>query len=422
MMSKSSTASTRPASSASARVSKAARTASWPDPDGDLYVGGIGSTGDWQQNGTKWYGLQKLRWNGDVPFEMLHVRPGRTDGGHGIEIEFTKPLAEGHGTTPRGYRLRQWTYEPTSDYGGPKIDLRDLRIDGVTVSPDRRGVYLQLAEDTPLREGYVVHVTLRDTGEDTIRGENDALPWSTEAWYTLNKLPTRAASFAVEPGAKGAGDDGRKRLRNAIRRHRRKCPAELARLQARRHSRAMAGERRHPDAHRRRRGRSRHNRHLRELRPAPRMEHRRGSGNSGVIYGIAEEGPHTGATYETGLEMQVLDDERHPDGRTNGRDRLAGALYDLVDVPDPSPVKPAGEWNHVRIVVNNGRIEHYLNGEKIVDLRKGSPDWQQRLAASKFADWPRFAQVDDGHIGLQDHGDGRPLPRHPREAAGLTLR
>ena len=127
-------------------------------------------------------------------------------------------------------------------------------------------------------------------------------------------------------------------------------------------------------------------------------------GNSGVFYGIAEEGEHTRVPYTTGLEMQLLDDDRHPDGR-NGRDRLAGALYDLIDVPDPSPVRPVGEWNDSRVLVQGDRIRHFLNDRVVADVTLGSDEWNELLANSKFAEWPRFAKVRDGHIGLQDHGD-----------------
>lgn len=126
--------------------------------------------------------------------------------------------------------------------------------------------------------------------------------------------------------------------------------------------------------------------------------------NSGIIYRIAEEGEHTQATYTTGLEMQILDDERHPDAKA-GRDRWAGSLYDILEVPDPSPANPAMEWNTARVLLKDGRIQHFLNGELVADLQMGSDEWDKALGASKFADWPRFAKESEGHIGLQDHGD-----------------
>jgi hypothetical protein len=122
-------------------------------------------------------------------------------------------------------------------------------------------------------------------------------------------------------------------------------------------------------------------------------------GNSGIFYRVAEG---AGPTYETGPEMQVLDDERHPDGRS--RLTSAGSLYGLYPAP-AGVVKPAGEWNAARIVVNGNHVEHWLNGVKTVEAEIGSDDWNQRVANSKFHQWPGFGKASRGHIALQDHGD-----------------
>lgn len=122
-------------------------------------------------------------------------------------------------------------------------------------------------------------------------------------------------------------------------------------------------------------------------------------GNSGVFYRIVETAEQT---YHTGIEMQVLDDERHADGRS--RLTSAGALYGLYPAP-AGIVNPAGEWNSARILVRGNHVEHWLNGRKIVDAEMWSDDWNTRLAASKFTQWPGFAKSARGHIGLQDHGD-----------------
>ncbi|HWA57373.1 MAG TPA: DUF1080 domain-containing protein [Gemmatimonadales bacterium] len=122
-------------------------------------------------------------------------------------------------------------------------------------------------------------------------------------------------------------------------------------------------------------------------------------GNSGIMYRVTEEGD---ATYETGPEMQVLDDARHADGKS--RLTSAGACYGLY----PSPagvVHPAGEWNEVRIVVNGNHVEHWLNGVKVVEYELQSPDWQAKVAASKFAQWKGYGLAPSGYIALQDHGD-----------------
>ena len=122
-------------------------------------------------------------------------------------------------------------------------------------------------------------------------------------------------------------------------------------------------------------------------------------GNSGIMYRVVDADE---ATYQSGPEMQVLDDARHPDGRS--RLTAAGAAYGLYPAP-AGVVKPAGEWNQVRIVVKGGHVEHWLNGQKVVNYELWSPDWKARVAKSKFAQWPRYGLAKKGHIALQDHGD-----------------
>jgi hypothetical protein len=122
-------------------------------------------------------------------------------------------------------------------------------------------------------------------------------------------------------------------------------------------------------------------------------------GNSGIFYRGSED---DNAIYWNAPEMQVLDDAGHVDGKS--RLTSAGALYDLY----PSPagiVKPAGEWNQVRLVVKGKHVEHWLNGVKVVEYEQGSPDWTAKVKASKFAAHPHFGRNPTGCIGLQDHGD-----------------
>lgn len=122
-------------------------------------------------------------------------------------------------------------------------------------------------------------------------------------------------------------------------------------------------------------------------------------GNSGVFF-RAEEGHEW--IYQSAPEMQLLDDAGHADGRSPLTS--AGANYGLHPAPR-GVVRPAGEWNEARIVADGARVEHWLNGVKIVEYELGSPDWAARVAASKFAEWPAYGQARRGHIGLQDHGD-----------------
>ena len=122
-------------------------------------------------------------------------------------------------------------------------------------------------------------------------------------------------------------------------------------------------------------------------------------GNSGVFYRASED---TDAIYWNAVEMQVLDDAKHPDGQN--RITSAGAAYDLY----PSPaghVHAGGEWNSARLIVNGNHVEHWLNGFKLLEYELGSPDWNSKVAGSKFKPYPRFGKNAQGHIGLQDHGN-----------------
>jgi 3-keto-disaccharide hydrolase len=121
-------------------------------------------------------------------------------------------------------------------------------------------------------------------------------------------------------------------------------------------------------------------------------------GNSGILYRASEDDE---AIYWTAPEMQVLDDAGHGDGQS--RLTAAGANYGL----DPAPagvVKPAGQWNQVRILVQGNHVEHWLNGVKVVEYGLGSPDWEAKVKASKFAPHARYGRNAEGYIGLQEHG------------------
>ena len=107
-----------------------------------------------------------------------------------------------------------------------------------------------------------------------------------------------------------------------------------------------------------------------------------------------------------GLEFQVLDDLRHPDAKL-GREgnRTLGSLYDLIPAPATKAVMPMGEWNQARIVSRGPHVEFWLNGQKTVEFERGSEDFRQRVAASKYHTIPGFGEWTDGHILLQDHGN-----------------
>ncbi len=121
--------------------------------------------------------------------------------------------------------------------------------------------------------------------------------------------------------------------------------------------------------------------------------------NSGILYRVTEE---TKNSYESGIEMQVLDNQVHPDAKKNPN-RQAGACYALY-APAKDVTHPVGEWNTARILVRANHVEHWLNGVQLLSFELGSPDWQERVAASKFKDMPAFARAKEGHLLLQDHG------------------
>jgi hypothetical protein len=121
-------------------------------------------------------------------------------------------------------------------------------------------------------------------------------------------------------------------------------------------------------------------------------------GNSGLLYRISEE-PITAWHYAP--EVQILDNTAHP---TRDKRQLSAACYDLY-APVKDATKPVGQWNHLRLVVHGAQVEHWLNGEKVVEYEIGSQDWKQRVAQSKFKDKPKFATFSSGPICLQDHSD-----------------
>jgi hypothetical protein len=122
-------------------------------------------------------------------------------------------------------------------------------------------------------------------------------------------------------------------------------------------------------------------------------------GNSGVFYRAALG---SDAIYFSAPEMQVLDDSGHVDGRSELTS--AGSDYGLYPAPR-GVVRPVGQWNAVRLVVNGNHVEHWLNGRKIVEYELHSADWRTRVGSSKFKAWREYGQAAEGHIGLQDHGD-----------------
>jgi hypothetical protein len=123
-------------------------------------------------------------------------------------------------------------------------------------------------------------------------------------------------------------------------------------------------------------------------------------GNAGVFYRGTEEYEHV---YWSAPEYQLLDDATAP----NGESRLtsAGAAYALYPSPE-GVLKPANEWNAARIVVRGNHVEHWMNGQKLLEYELGSPDWTAKVKASKFVDWPNYGKSARGHIAIQGDHEG----------------
>jgi cytochrome c len=342
---------------------------------------------------------------------MLAVR-AKTNG---VEIEFTEPLRDGDGWDVSHYLVKQWWYKPTPNYGGPKMDEQELAVKSASVSADRKKVFLEIPGIKPQHLVYIrlKNLPLSDLGHEI---------WTTETWYTMNAIPAdNFGAVASRPAFAQKTDNsltdkeksegwqllfngqnldgwhnyGKTTIgkswvvaENAI--HLDAKPNPDGGWQA-----PDAGDILTTDEY--------ENFELElDWKIAP-------CGNSGIIYHIVEDPAKYGYVWHTGPEMQVLDNACHPDARIPKH--RAADLYDLVACKYET-VKPAGEWNHARLVSKNGRVEHWLNDRKLVELQmfengKPTKQWLELIKGSKFPGIPApdFGLSSKGRISLQDHGD-----------------
>ena len=359
-------------------------------PDQAIYVGGIGSTGNWGQEGKERYGLQRLAYNGKTTFEMLAIRPMK----NGAEIEFTEPIKDtGLPVYLSDYYVDSYTFVPTIDYGGPKVDEKQLAVKSVTVSRDRKKLFLEF-------DGEAANRILYFKMPSELQSASGELMWSTEAWTTVNLVPNRSGSvspvksvsaknvLSAEEKSQGFQFlfDGSNM--NAFRGYKRKdipkgwvIADDIMAYVPGVEGGDLITKEQYGDF---------------DLRLEWKISE---GGNSGVMYHVMET---KDATFETGIEMQVLDDARHGDGKNPLTS--AGSAYGLY-APSQKVVLQANEWNSVRIVSKGNHVEHWLNGIKVVEFEKDSADFKDRMAKSKFKDWNEFAKYSVGFLAFQDHGD-----------------
>lgn len=322
-------------------------------------------------------------------FEMLAVRAMQ----NGVEIEFTRPLDPRVGWDPDSYLVELWPFDAAKKLPATR-DGKAAAVKSASVLPDRRRVFLEL---DGLKASRVVYLRLLPP----CISEDGEPPLSTEAWYTLVSLPTdrRGAALPRPPqppqnvltdaekaeGWKllfdGKSTAGWRGFKNKV------VPAGWKAIEGCLVRVGSGGDiitdEEFDDF---------------ELKLEWRISP---GGNSGIFFRVGEA-DDLRYVWETAPEMQVLDNSEHADGRSPLTS--AGSNYAL-HAPTKDVTRPVGLFNEVRLVVRGGHVEHWLNGEKIVEYELGSPEWKKLVEGSKFRSMPRYGSLTKGHIALQDHGD-----------------
>lgn len=147
-------------------------------------------------------------------------------------------------------------------------------------------------------------------------------------------------------------------------------------------------------------------------------------GNSGVLYHVVEN-PKFAVPYVTGPEYQLIDDLNFPEPLEDWQQTAADYAMYPAD-PDKAVIKPAGEWNTSKIVFDNGHVEHWLNGEIVVEFEAWSEDWFERKNSGKWEDAPEYGLARKGVICLQDHGSAAwfrnvKIKELPRKTKSVSL-
>ncbi|MDN5201932.1 DUF1080 domain-containing protein [Fulvivirgaceae bacterium BMA10] len=359
-------------------------------PDGSLYAGGVGSGGNWRHEGRLWYALHRLTYNQQSTFEMLAVR-AKSDG---MEIELTEPVVATTRLSKEDFEVQQYHYKATEQYGGPKIGVEDLQVVSANLSDDRKKIFLEIEG---IKEEKVVYVHVKNP----FTSENNQSLWSTETWYTMNKKPVNDPGFKNQQEAQQNAlnqqeiDAGWKLLFDG------KTTKNWHNFNKEGISDkwivTSAGELHLTD---RGGGDIVTDEEYENFELSLEWKIIKG-GNSGVMFNVVEDEQY-GAPWLTGPELQILDNERHPDGR-NDKHR-AGDLYDMIESKFVT-ANEGGEWNRIRLIIKDGHVEHWQNGYKIVEYQMFGPEWTELIANSKFKNMQDFGKARKGKICIQDHSD-----------------
>lgn len=322
-----------------------------------------------------------------TPFEMKAVRALK----NGLEIELSQALMSDIGWEPESYYIEQWPYN-FEKREAPQRDGDVTPVKSVTVSPDRRKVFLEI---DGLKKNCVVYVRLFPP----CISESGEVLWSTEAWYTLREIPAdrsgvvgqRPASPPQNVLSAAEKADGWKQLfdgQTLTGWHNFKKPGAVEGWKVIDGALVRTGpggdlvtDQPFADF---------------ELKLDWRISP---AGNSGVMFRVSEDESYP---WRTGPEMQVLDNAEHPDGRNPKTS--AGSNYALI-APPRDVTKPLGLFNEARILCKGNHVEYWLNGLKTAEYEINSPEWKMLVQASKFNEMPRYGQNKSGVIALQDHGD-----------------
>jgi len=124
-------------------------------------------------------------------------------------------------------------------------------------------------------------------------------------------------------------------------------------------------------------------------------------GNSGLMYGVVED-PKYQAAWMTGPEYQFIDEVGFPEKLEEGQ--KAGVDYGMHLASGQKNLKPVGEWNNSRILVNGTHVEHWLNGAKLLEFERWNDEWKKLRESAKWKEYPDYGLAKVGHIVLQDHG------------------